>query len=360
MTTDLFQPLSLPRGPQWRNRFALAPLTNLQSHADGRLSDDEIAFLVRRAEGGFGLVMTAAAQVSPAGQAWPGQLATHGDVHLPGLERLAGALAKAGAVSAVQLHHGGEKASRELAGGVLLAPWDDGDKGVRAMTTGEVEQVVADFIAAAVRCEKAGIQGVELHGAHGYLLCQFLSTARNRRTDRYGGSFENRTRIFREIIAGIRAATGPDFQLGLRLSPEKYEYPMADSLQLAQDMLTSGQLDYLDMSLWDSFKIPDDEPYHAAPLVDWFARLPRSGTRLGVAGKLFDARQAQDCLERGVDFVLIGRGAILHHDYPRQVMANPDFVSRRFPVSRAYLEGESLGPAFVDYLATGWRNYVSD
>lgn len=360
MTTDLFQPLDLSRGPQWRNRFALAPLTNMQSHADGTLSHDEIAFLVRRAEGGFGMVMSAAAHVQPSGQAFEGQLGTFSDIHIPGLERLAKALAQAGAVSAVQLQHGGEKASRALNGGVLLAPWDDADKGVRALTTDEVEQVVADFVAAAVRCEKAGIQGVELHGAHGYLLCQFLSTTRNRRADRYGGSYTNRTRIYREIIDGVRAATGPGFQLGLRLSPEKYEYPLEEALRFAGELLTGGQLDYLDMSLWDSFKIPDEEAYHSAPLIDWFAQLPRSGTRLGVAGKLFDARQAQECLTRGADFVLIGRGAILHHDYPGQVRGNPDFVSQRFPVSREYLQAESVGPAFVNYLATGWRNYVSD
>ena len=87
--TDLFQPLSLVRGPQWKNRFMLAPLTNLQSHVDGTLSDDEFNWLTYRATGGFGLVMTCAAHVQRVGQGFPGQLGVFSDDHLPGLTRLA-------------------------------------------------------------------------------------------------------------------------------------------------------------------------------------------------------------------------------------------------------------------------------
>jgi 2,4-dienoyl-CoA reductase-like NADH-dependent reductase (Old Yellow Enzyme family) len=90
--------------------------------------------------------------------------------------------------------------------------------GARALTTHEVDQVVADFVAAAVRAEAAGFHEVELHGAHGYLLCQFLSGDLNRRTDRYGGSLENRARLLLEIVHGVRAALGPDTALRVRLS----------------------------------------------------------------------------------------------------------------------------------------------
>ena len=228
------------------------------------------------------------------------------------------------------------------------------------MATAEVEQTVRDFIDAAVRCERAGIDGVELHGAHGYLLCQFLSAERNQRTDRYGGSYENRTRIYHEIVDGIRAATGPQFQLGIRLSPEKYGYPMVESLRFASELLNCGRLDYLDMSLWDSFKRPDEAAYQDRPLLDWFAALPRGGTRLGIAGKLFSSGDARACMEAGADFVLIGRGAILHHDFARRVLDDPGFVADRFPVSTDRLRAESVGTAFVHYLATGWQNYVSD
>jgi 2,4-dienoyl-CoA reductase-like NADH-dependent reductase (Old Yellow Enzyme family) len=357
LTASLSDTVQLSRGQKMSNRFALAPLTNLQSNPDGTLSDDEFDFLVRRADGGFGMVMTCAAHVQQSGQGFPGQLGTFSDAHLPGLERLASAINARGSVSAVQLQHSGERSVRELTGMDIVAPFANPEKGARALSTGEVEQLIADFVAAAVRCEKAGFHGVELHGAHGYLLCLFLD-ARNQRSDRFGGSWENRTRICHEVINGIRSATGPDFQLGLRLSPEKYGYGLADVRDFAQKLMTTGQLDWLDMSLWDSFKLPDEADYQSRPLIDWFTDLDRGTCRLGVAGKIFSTQNAQDCLDHGADFVFIGRGAILHHDFPERAVANSDFVSKRFPVTRDYLAQESVGPAFIDYLATQWRNYV--
>lgn len=360
MTARLADSISFPRGRSWQNRVALAPLTNMQSNADGTLSDDELKFLVARAEGGFGMVMTCAAHVQQSGQGFPGQLGAFSDIHLPGLERLACAIHASGSVATVQLQHSGARSRSELSGCEVLAPWEDADKNIRALTTGEVERLVEDFIAAAVRCEQAGFDGIGLHGAHGYMLCAFLDVDKNHRADRYGGCYDNRTRIFHEVIDGIRAATGPDFQLGIRLSPDKYGYPMAVGLRFAEELLTGGQLDYLDMSLWDCFKVPDEEEFHSALLIGWFTNLPRGNTRLGVAGKLLSAHDTQDCLDRGADFVLVGRGAILHRDFASRAIADPEFVSQEFPVSRSYLEAQAVGPAFADYLATQWRNYVSD
>ncbi len=360
MSVSLAEGLTLSRGPQWRNRFVLAPLTNLQSHEDGTLSEDEYNFLVRRGEGGFGMVMTCAAHVSKQGQAFPGQLATFGDEHIEGLSRLAAGIKATGATAAAQLQHAGERAKRALSGVDVVAPWDNAERGVRAMTTDEVERTVQDFIDAAVRCEKAGFDGVELHGAHGYLLCAFLSEEKNHRSDQYGGSYDNRTRIYREVIDGIRAATGPNFQLGLRLSPEKYGYSIVEARRFAEELMLGGQIDYLDMSLWDSFKLPDEEEFHSAPLIDWFTNLPRGKTRLGVAGHIFSGTTAQECLNHGADFVFIGRAAILHWDFVQQVERDLAFTARKFPVSREYLQSQSVGEAFIGYLATQWKNYVSD
>lgn len=361
MTTNLSRPLALPRGPQWRNRIALAPLTNWQSNQDGTLGDDELAFLTRRAEGDFGLIMTCGASPSKSGIAFPGQLGVYSDDHIPGLRRLADGIRERGAVSCVQIHHAGSRANPEYSRQQAIAPFANEKHNVRAMTTDEVKQLVDDFIAAAVRCEKAGMDGASLHGAHGYVLCQFLSRSKNSREDGYGGSYEDRTRIYREIIDGIRSATGPDFQLGCRFSPEKYDYPMEEALRFAQELIDSGQLDYLDMSLWDSFKMPDEEAYHPKRLVDVFGGLNRdNGTRLGVAGHIFSTSDAQASLDAGADFVFFGRGAILHWDMARRVQEEPDFVARKFPVTREYLASQSVGKEFQRYLATGWKNYVAD
>jgi 2,4-dienoyl-CoA reductase-like NADH-dependent reductase (Old Yellow Enzyme family) len=357
--TDLFAPMTLMRGPTWQNRFMLAPLTNTQSHEDGRMSEDEFNWLTYRATGGFGLVMTCAAHVQAAGQGFPGQLGVFSDAHLPGLTRLAAALKAGGAVSSVQLHHAGIRSPAALIGETPRGPSDNAEFGARALSEAEVEQLRDDFIAAAVRSERAGFDGVELHGAHGYILCAFLSAETNQRTDRYGGSLENRARLLFEIIAGVRARTRPDFQLGLRLSPERFGLKLAEQIEIARQVLASGDIDYLDMSLWDVFKPPLEAAEAGRPLIDYFAELPRGETRLGVAGKLMSAALCRQVLAHGADFPILGRAAILHHDFPRRAQADPDFRAITLPVTRAHLKAERLGEAFIAYMS-GWKGFVAE
>jgi 2,4-dienoyl-CoA reductase-like NADH-dependent reductase (Old Yellow Enzyme family) len=356
--TDLFTPLNFDRGPAWKNRFMLAPLTNCQSHADGSLSDEEFRWLTMRATGGFGLVMTCAAHVQAQGQGFPGQLGIYSDALLPGLTRLAAKIRSEGAVSSVQLHHAGLRSPAELIGRAPVGPSDDAETGARALGTDEVEQLVEDFIAAAVRAERAGFDGVEIHGAHGYIVCAFLSPETNRREDRYGGSPQKRARVLEDIIAGVRARCRPDFQLGLRLSPERFGLVTAEIRDLAGELMTAGKLDYLDMSLWDVFKAPVDPAFKDRPLIDWFADLPRGTTRLGVAGKIMSADDARRVLASGVDFAVVGRGAVLHHDFPKLIAADPDFEPIARPVSRDHLLNEGLSPVFVEYMDQ-WKGFVA-
>lgn len=356
--TDLSSPLTFARGPAMKNRFMLAPLTNTQSHADGTLSDDEFHWLTLRAKGGFGLTMTCAAHVQAAGQGFPGQLGVFGDQHLPGLTRLAAAIKAEGSVAVVQLHHAGNRSPADLIGQAPLCPSDDAETGARALTLAEVEQLRDDFIAAAVRAQKAGFDGVELHGAHGYILCQFLSPTINRREDRYGGSLENRARLIFEIIDGVRAACRPDFNLGLRLSPERFGLQLAEIRDLAQQLMRDGKIDYLDMSLWDVAKEPVEEAFQGRTLMSYFTELDRGNVRLGVAGKIMAAETARQCLEDGADFVVIGRAAILHHDYPKRALADPGFTPIALPVTPEHLRAEGLSPVFVEYMGN-WKGFVA-
>lgn len=353
--SDLFAPMSFAHGPAMKNRFMLAPLTNLQSHPDGTLSDDEFNWLTLRAKGGFGLTMTCAAHVQAVGQGFPGQLGIFGDQHLPGLTRLATAIKAAGSVSAVQLHHAGNRSPKDLVG-QPVCPSDDPETGARGLSLGEVEQLVEDFVAAAVRAEQAGFEGAEIHGAHGYILAQFLSPEINKRDDRYGGSIENRARIIFEIIDGVRARTGPDFQLGLRLSPERFGLKLAEIRDTAQAILKDGRIDYLDMSLWDVFKEPVEEEFQGRSLMSYFTELDRGQVRLGVAGKITSPTIASKMLADGADYVLIGRAAILHHDFPER-SRDPAFTPIALPVTAEYLANEGLGPAFVKYMST-WPGFV--
>jgi 2,4-dienoyl-CoA reductase-like NADH-dependent reductase (Old Yellow Enzyme family) len=330
------------------NRLALAPLTNRQSSAEGHLSEAERVWLVRRARGGFGLTMTCASHVQPSGQGFGGQLAVHSDVFLDGLTRLAADLRGTGTLGVVQLHHAGARADRELVPEPVSASELDG---ARSLTTEEVQQLGADFVAAAVRAERAGFDGVEVHGAHGYVLTQFLSPETNRRTDAYGGSPENRARLLLEVLAGIRAACGPGFQLGLRLSVERFGLRTLEVRELVEELYRRAELDYLDLSLWDVGKHSVDEDAQRLPLLELFAELPRGDVRLGVAGKVRTPADAAAVLDRGADFAFVGRAAILHGEYA-DLARDPAWEPVPGPVDPAYLAGQDVSPAFVDYLRT--------
>ena len=215
----------------------------------------------------------------------------------------------------------------DLIGTQPVCPSDDAETGARALTLAEVEELREDFVAAAVRADRAGFDGVELHGAHGYILSQFLSPKYNRRDDRYGGSIEQRGRLVFEIVAGIRARCRPDFTLGLRVSPERFGLELGEMREFVQRVLHDGRLDFVDLSLWDAFKLPNEAAFQGRPLLDWFMDLDRGAVRVGVAGKIMDGATARRCLDHGADFVTIGRGAVLHHDFPERVRANPDFAA---------------------------------
>ncbi len=358
--TDLFAPLTLASGASMKNRLMLAPLTNCQSHADGKLSDEEFRWLTMRAEGGFGLTMTCAAHVQRIGQGFPGQLGIWSDDHLPGLTRLADKIKAEGSLAAVQLHHAGIRSPAALIGEAPVGPSAHAETGARALSLAEVHALRDDFIAAAVRAETAGFDGVEIHGAHGYIICAFLSPGLNTREDAYGGSAENRARLLNEIIDGIRAATKPGFTLGVRLSPERFDLDMGEVRDVAAAILTQGKVDFLDMSLWDVFMEPGDERFKGRPLIAWFAELPRKGCVLGVAGKVRSAKDARACLDQGADYALIGRAAILHHDWPRRAAADPAFEPVAAPVPAGYLAQEGVSPVFIDYLDQYFKMVAKD
>jgi 2,4-dienoyl-CoA reductase-like NADH-dependent reductase (Old Yellow Enzyme family) len=358
--TSPFDPLSFMHGPAMPNRFMLAPLTNRQSHVDGTLSDDEHRWLAMRAQGGFGLTMTCAAHVQAIGQGFGGQLGIFGDEHLEGLTRLAGDLNATGTVSYAQLHHAGMRSPVDLIGGQPVSASDDAATGARALTTDEVGHAVADFVAAARRAERAGFHGVELHGAHGYLICQFLSPEINRRDDHYGGSLENRGRMLFEIVDGIRAECGPDFALAVRLSSDRFGIVTEEMVEVYARLIDTGKVDLVDMSLWDVRRSAKDGAHAGESLLDLFAGVERGEVRLGVAGKIHDPEDVQEVLDRGIDIAVLGRVGILHHDYPHLLAADPSFVPRRPPVTPEVLADEGVSPTFVDYLRSSFAGFVAE
>lgn len=356
---SLFDSVSFSRGPAMKNRFMLAPLTNQQSQADGTLSDDEFRWLTMRAEGGFGLTMTCASHVQAVGQGFAGQLGCFDDRHIEGLSRLATAIRTNDSVAIVQLHHAGRRSPADLIGTQPLSAGDDAKMGARAMTTAEVEDMIQAFVSAAVRVEKAGFHGVELHGAHDYLLCQFLNADLNTRTDGYGGSFENRQRVLFEIIDGIRSACGADFHLGVRLSPERFGMRTAEIVEVYRRLVSENKVDMIDMSLWDVFKVGAEDDYADRRLIDVFANLERGSTKLAVAGKLYTAPDMFRAVDAGADIVAVGRAAITNHDFPEQARIDPNFEMRQLPVPREVLRKEGLSDLFIGYMGN-WPGFAGD
>ena len=358
---NLFEEVKFKSGRSISNRFMLAPMTNLQSYDDGTLSEDEYKWLTMRAEGGYGLTMTCAAHVQKHGQGFPGQLGVFSDEHIDGLSKLAQGINKTPSLSILQLHHAGIRSPEKLIGKNPVAP-----SGIKEAKTGilpselstkEVQQLVCDFVAGAKRSEKAGFHGVEIHGAHGYILTQFLSETYNQRKDQYGGSFEGRSRVFFEIIDGIRKQCTADMVLGVRLSPEMHGLKLEEVLKLTQLLIDSGKVDFLDISLWDVYKTPKDYPDTEKKLIAYFKDLQWNDVKFVAAGKIYSPKDAVWCLEQGADFIALGKMGILHHDYPEKLKKDKKFRPVTPPVSEAYLREQGLGPKFINYMGR-WDGFI--
>jgi 2,4-dienoyl-CoA reductase-like NADH-dependent reductase (Old Yellow Enzyme family) len=361
VTSTLFSPFHFRNGAVARNRVWLAPMTNLQSHADGSLSDDELRWLVRRAEGGFGVVETCASHVAEDGQGWHGELGIFADRLLPGLTRLAGELASRRAVGLVQLFHGGVRADPKLTGVQTwsASPVAEGDVTPREGSEDDIVGVIERFRAAAVRAHQAGFQGVELHGAHGYLLSQFLSASHNLRTDRWGGPFENRARLLRETLRAVRAAVPASFIVGVRVSPEDWGQTkgvdLDESLQLAQWLCEDGT-DFIHLSLWSSARNTTKRPdAHALTL---FRDAVPAEVPLVVAGSVWTRAEAEALLDKGASGIALGRVAIGNPEWPLRI-EDPAWEPRRPPFTTAELRERDLSESFAGYMSK-WKGFVID
>ncbi len=211
-----------------KNRLVMTPMGTNLAELDGTPGPAMLAYFEARAKGGCGLIIPEITRVNEeTGAGMFRQLSVTKDRHIPGLARLADVIHKYGSKIFIQLHHPGREGVSSLIGGKALVSASDrmcmvSREETRAMSLEEIHELIGQFGDAALRCKKAGVDGVELHCAHGYLLQQFLSPYTNKRRDEYGGSFENRMRIVLEIIEDIREKCGEDFVLGCRVSVEEF------------------------------------------------------------------------------------------------------------------------------------------
>lgn len=254
MYPNLFSPVSIGR-LEIKNRVAMTAMGVNLAAAGGGVNDDAIAFYEARAKGGVGLIMSGLCRVlDGAGAGEPNQLAARSTADLQGLERLMDAVHKYGTRMFLQLHHPGREGQlmfgeEPVAASAIPHPIFGATS--RALTVPEIQTIQAAFVTGARVAQMAGADGVELHGAHGYLINSFLSPYLNRRDDDYGGSLENRLRFLLEILAGIRGACGRNFPLGVRISAEEFlgeqGNDLAASCRIAAELERAG-VDFLDIS----------------------------------------------------------------------------------------------------------------
>ena len=346
-----------------RNRAVLAAMTNKQSASDGTLSEDEINWLLMRAEGGFGIVTTAATHVTEGGQGWTGEMGVWGDHHIPGLTRLANGIRERGAISLAQIFHGGMFAPQSITGTQPVSASEnplskDSEETSRELSYDEIEAIVSAFGDAASRCAKAGFDGIELHGAHGYLICQFLGEKTNRREDVWGGGIFERARFLMRIIQDVRNKVPENFILGVRISPEhrKVGVRLEDSLELAE-MLSEAGVDFLHISCWDcsagSLEFPEDK----RTLTQWFSDRLGNSVPIISAGGIWSTADAESVMGHGADMIAVARAAIGHADWASQI-SEENYSPDKPPFSREYLLEQGLSETFVDYMRR-WDGFVS-
>ena len=251
-----------------RNRIVMCALAMGVSDDRQCIGEDFLAYLMERARGGVGLIVLENTRVDDEhGVAAPWQASVARDEQIAPMAAAVKALHEEGVKVFAQLHHPGRETFSNLNGNVPV--WSSSNRpcGVcqqetHEMTTKEAESVIQKFVAGAVRAKKAGVDGIELHGAHGYLISQFLSPYTNQRTDRFGGSFENRLQFVKEIIEGIRRECGADFTLGIRLTVDELLAPngvqeyltLEEGVKVCRELEKMG-LDFINVSngIYESF-----------------------------------------------------------------------------------------------------------
>lgn len=313
-----------------KNRIVMPPMANDFSGGDGDVNDRHIEHYRARAQADVGLMIVEHSYINPQGKMTAKQLGIHDDSLLPGLTKLADTIREAGSTSAIQLTHAGANTSSDICGCQPLGPSDVPVPGrreaPRPLEAAEIDALLDDYRAAAKRAFDAGFDSIEIHGAHGFLLSEFVSPHTNRRTDSFGGSTENRVRLPLDVIEAVREVTGPDYPLLYRFgATDLLEDGLAlDEAMRIAPMLVEAGIDILDIS----GGLCGSRPKDLAGIQGFFVPLAASiktvvkAPVIGVGG-ITEAAAADGFIKEGkVDLVAVGRALLKNPNWAREALAS--------------------------------------
>ena len=327
MISKLFSPLSI-KSIQFKNRIAVSPMCQY-SATDGFANDWHLVHLGSRASGGAGLIIQEATSVSPEGRISPQDLGLWKDEQIEKLKQINQFIISQNSIPGIQLAHAGRKASAaspwnggrkvtiENGGWNTVAPsalaYHENETAPIALDKSGIQKVIADFKSATKRAVEAGYQVVEIHGAHGYLLHQFMSPLSNLRTDEYGGSFENRIRLTLEVVAAVQSEWPENLPLFVRISATDWAeggWNIEESIQLSKILKERG-VDLIDVSSGGAVshqQIPLG-PNYQVPFAESIKK--ETGILTAAVGLITDAKQAEEIISSGkADLVLFARESL--------------------------------------------------
>lgn len=355
---QVFSTIALKKDKILKNRLAVAPMTTQQSNPDGSISKSEVDWLTRLSEDAYGVVISCAASISNTSTAFYNQLSLAHDTFIPELKKLADVMKKNGSLNLIQLCHAGSRAIENLtrekphsASSYQLPMVPDFESPLE-LTQDQIKQITEDFANACARAEKAGFDGVELHGANGYLFTQFISTMTNLRTDQYGGSLENRARFSREVVIACRNKVSENFIIGFRLSFEgvglETGLDIDENIQIANWLAEDG-IDYIHSSQLNyAAKI---SKYPETTTIEYLRKHITNQLPLMVAGSVTSVEDAQNAIKLGADIVAIGRAAIGNKHIPN-LFKNQQPLPFQTPFTESHLREIGISEALIDYVKT--------
>ncbi len=312
---NAFDKLTLNNGVTLKNKLWVAPMTTYSGYDDGNVSEEELAYYKVRS-GGASLVMTAVAYVSESGKGFHGQISAHDDAFIPSLKKMADTIKAEGAKAVLQIFHAGNLSPADLVPEVVGASrvTAAGEAIPRELTEMEVKQIVRDFYEATRRAIQAGFDGVEIHGANGYLLQQFFSSYTNTRTDQYGA---DRLGFILEVIEAVNKAkqkfARKSFIVGYRFSPEEPEeegITLDQTLQLV-DVLASQDLQYLHISQGHYNSKPRRYSGDAKMRVEAIQQKIAGRLPLVNVGGIFTREDLTEAEQSGADILAVGRALLI-------------------------------------------------